>query len=987
MSVGVSAASKSGGFSSVSLFHWLVLLVAAPLLLLSIAAVTNAQREYAVAERLALAQASILARQAAARLDQHYDELDLFLTAVAEVARETILRGVDGDPALTRLIHPTAQHVTGLSIVSLDGRMLASTTAAPEQRATVNVADRDYFKAAVSGGGLVVGEPVFSRTTDLWVSISGYPVFDDARRTIGAVSMSSRLDRIQTILIPTGLPSGTLMTVFNDRGIGIASTAEPRAVQGRDFSSLDTVRRALRDRELNAKAQASDGQLRFLAYAAGKKLPWVVEVGLAVELVLAPARQQMYERLSLLAVALILGLAAAAWLARRIGRPIQDLARDADEFGKGNLAGRSQVMGYREVSRLSKALNRMADSIGAKQRELQQSEERLRATLDYSPNVGVQWYDRDGRVRFWNPASTAVFGWTADEAKGRTLGEIGLYTPAQVSEFIAALRAVDREGPQKPAETVIRRKDGTRGIIVSTLFPIPSPSGEQLYVCMDVDITEREALEEQRQAALMALGESEAKFRALTELSSDWYWEQDADLRFTSVGSDDPNWAQPMLGKTRWELTGEPLKGTWADHQALLERRETFRDVEFRYTGAHGATAYLSVSGEPVYDVSGKFLGYRGTASDITERVRLENELQERVELLRVTLDTVPVAIGVVRTQDNIVLLANRAAHELLRIDPAKREWNVLDYWGRHEDAREVKHRLERDGYVRDLEAPIHVPGSKDVWALVSAQPARYRGEAVTVATVNDITARRLLEVESRALQQQRETLLGNLRGTSERLRLLSQQLLDAQEAERRQIAHELHDEIGQNLSALKLFAGHLRRSVAPDAQTQIDEWVDLLNRAIGQVRDLSRLLRPVQLDHMGLAPALRGLLDTQARAAGWTVDFVANADMPRIDQRLETVAYRVVQEALTNAARHADAARVSLEIKIADGALNLMLADDGRGFDVEAARKRVEQGLSMGLLGMEERVRLAGGTFEIESAPTQGTRIMLAIPIVSKVV
>lgn len=983
MSVDAQGNPVAGRSPGLSLFHRMSLLVAVPLLLLAMAALINAKQEYDQAQNGALEQAAALAQQAAARLDEHYEYLDLFLAAVGEVARATLLHAQDGDPGLTRLIHAMPQHVTGISILALDGRMIASTTAAPEQRAKINVADRTYFKEALASGRLVVGEPVHSRTTDLWVSIAGRPVYDDNGRAAGVVSSSARLDRIQTMLVPTGLPHGTLMTVFNQQGIGIASTAEPVAVIGRDIAKSATVRRALSEKRFSAKTEASDGQVRLVAYAAGSKLPWIVEVGLPIDLVLAPAKDQLYRRLILISGALFLALAAAAWLAHRIGHPIRELARAADELGKGDLARRAPLTGYREAIRLSTAFNSMADSIGAKQRELRDSEERLRATLQYSPNVAVQWYDRDGRVRFWNTASTAVFGWTPEEAMGRTLDDIGLYTPAQAREFIAALRSVDREGPRaNPAETRIRRKDGTPGVIISTMFPL---SGQQLYACMDIDITERKALEEQRQAALTALRESEAKFRALTALSSDWYWEQDAAFRFTSVGMDDPNWALPMLGKTRWELDGEPLKGTWADHQALLERHETFRNVVFRYTGAHGVTAYLSVNGEPMYDEAGAFRGYRGTATSVTERYRLEKELQERMELLRVTLDTAPVAIGVVRTRDNIALLANRAAYELLRVDPSKKDWSVLDYWGRREDARELKRRLERDGFVRDLEVPIQVAGRDNVWGLISAQPARYRGEDVTVATLNDITARKVLEAQSTALERQREALLANLRGANERLRLLSQQVLDAQESERRKIAHELHDEIGQNLTALKLLAGHLRPQMTTALQPQIDEWIGLLNQAIEQVRDLSRILRPAQLDLMGLVPALRALLDAQARAAGWSVEFSGDAGLGRIDSRVATVAYRVVQEALTNAARHADAAHVTLALAVShdqDGdKLTLRVTDDGRGYDMQAARQRVQEGRSMGLLGMEERVRLVGGTFDVESAPTDGTRITVTLP------
>jgi diguanylate cyclase (GGDEF)-like protein/PAS domain S-box-containing protein len=114
----------------------------------------------------------------------------------------------------------------------------------------------------------------------------------------------------------------------------------------------------------------------------------------------------------------------------------------------------------------------------------------LRATLDYTPHVAIQWFDRAGRVRYWNKASTNIFGWNAEEAIGRTLDEIGLCTPAQARNFTEVLGKIEAKGhPRDPSEVTFFRKDRTSGIINFTLFPIPAPSGEQYFACMVVDVT------------------------------------------------------------------------------------------------------------------------------------------------------------------------------------------------------------------------------------------------------------------------------------------------------------------------------------------------------------------------------------------------------------------------------------------------------------------------------------------------------------------
>jgi PAS domain S-box-containing protein len=146
------------------------------------------------------------------------------------------------------------------------------------------------------------------------------------------------------------------------------------------------------------------------------------------------------------------------------------------------------------------------------------------------------------------------------------------------------------------------------------------------------DITERKLAADE-------LRESEARFRALTELSSDWYWEQDENLRFTYLSSQAGQLTgysgESSLGKTRWEIANmEPLSCSWAEHQAILAARKPFRDLECRRVGPDGTVRYLSMSGAPLFDEHGRFKGYQGIGRNITERKRIEEELRSRQEML-----------------------------------------------------------------------------------------------------------------------------------------------------------------------------------------------------------------------------------------------------------------------------------------------------------------------------------------------------------------
>ena len=218
-------------------------------------------------------------------------------------------------------------------------------------------------------------------------------------------------------------------------------------------------------------------------------------------------------------------------------------------------------------------------------------------------------------------------------------------------------------------------------------------------------------------------------------------------------------------------------------------------------------------------------------------------------------------------------------------------------------------------------------------------------------------------------------------RQAEETLQILSRQLLEAQENERRHLARELHDEIGQALTAVKInlqAAQHLPDTLG----AHLADSVGIVDRTLHQVRNLSLDLRPAMLDDLGLVAALRWYVDRQAQRAGFTARFVADPLATRPPSDIETACFRVAQEALTNVMRHAQAQHVHVELRQDDAELHLLMRDDGKGFDVRAAQARAAQGASTGLLGMQERVWLVGGQIDINSAPARGTEIRARFPL-----
>ena len=242
---------------------------------------------------------------------------------------------------------------------------------------------------------------------------------------------------------------------------------------------------------------------------------------------------------------------------------------------------------------------------------------------------------------------------------------------------------------------------------------------------------------------------------------------------------------------------------------------------------------------------------------------------------------------------------------------------------------------------------------------------------------------------ELEALKNQREAALAEMHASREqlheaygRLRRLTRRLELAKEEERKRIARELHDEMGQGLTAAKInlqLLGSMLES--EEAADRAVDTIGLVDRMIQHVRTLSLDLRPPLLDELGLGPALRSYLEAQARRAGLEIEISTAELPPELPSEVEITAFRCVQEALTNVMRHAEASHVAVRVSVVGEGLEISVRDDGRGFDVGQALQRAAGGQHLGLLGIRERVESLGGRLDIESSPGTGTSIAVHIP------
>ncbi len=513
--------------------------------------------------------------------------------------------------------------VSHLSVIGADGYLVYSSRGGEGR---MYAGDRDHFKALSAGGDrLVVGKPVLSRISGEWAFVIGRPILVDGQFQ-GAVQLLVSSDYLAAQLARLELsPRDVVALAYADDGTFMARSRDNRKAMGtgvpkdRPFLKPDAP-----DSGIFRVAGLLDGTERTYGWRLVRDYGLIVAIGLEDETVFAP-------------------LASGLSVARGVS---------------AGLAAMLVLVGVVVIFLLFR--------LAGKQEQLADSEATLRLVVDNAP-MKIAFYDADLNCRFSNRAYAEFRGLSPSAVIGKPIEEI--ISGDSWREFRTHLPRL-RSGEAARYRTCRADADGKTVVLDVALVPYVPVGGRMqgVFVLLH-DITEQAQAEEQLRA-------SEARFRSLTELSSDWYWEQDEQLRFKDVGDAGLRvdlHARNPVGKARWELENTNLSPEqWAEHRAMLERHESFRDFEFMRVAADGTQRWVCVSGEPMFNPRGEFTGYRGVGKDITAARLADEARRTSEERLRATLDNTPGVAVQWFDREGRVLYWNPASERLYGIAAAQ---------------------------------------------------------------------------------------------------------------------------------------------------------------------------------------------------------------------------------------------------------------------------------------------------------------------------
>jgi PAS domain S-box-containing protein len=622
--------------------------------------------------------------------------------------------------------------------------------------------------------------------------------------------------------------------------------------------------------------------------------------------------------------------------------------------------GESLLIGFLLTNREKRL--RAESALRSKEEELWESRARYAAIVESSDDAIIS-KNLDGIILTWNQGAQKVFGYTEEEAVGQP---ITMIIPAELrDEERGILERVSQGEYLQQYETVRLMKAGKRVIVSLTISPVKDSAGKVVGVSKIArDITQRKRAEEE-------LKRSEERFSKIFRQGPLAISLTSAiDHRYIDVNET----FERFVGFRREELIGRSALevGIWPDpeERARLVKRllseGSLHDFEFQFCKkdgqtriAHGAAELIDISGEPCV---------LGLAIDVTERQRAQEALLESEKRFRLMADSAPVLMWLSGpdklctdfNQEWLKFTGRPIQEELGEgwvrdVHPDEVQTCLGDY-NRAFDAREVlvtEYRLRRwDGQYR--------------WMLDRGIPrftenggfAGYIGCCVDITEVKEAKAARAA---------------------------LSGKLIHAQEEERSRIARELHDDINQRLALVANGLEELQSGPGQDGsgvpyKKELGDLWQRMNEIASDIQQLSHRLHPAKLHYLGLAAAVRDLCQECGRQNKLRIECVVQ-DLPQdLEESASLSLFRVVQESLRNVAKHGQAHHVRVELAGESNTVRLRISDDGVGFNTSRVQSH-----GLGLVSMQERVRLTGGEFLIWSRPSQGTRVEVTIPIAAR--
>jgi PAS domain S-box-containing protein len=599
------------------------------------------------------------------------------------------------------------------------------------------------------------------------------------------------------------------------------------------------------------------------------------------------------------------------------------------------------------------------------ERALQESETRFRELAENISEVFWMSDPENTRMLYISPAYETIWGRPRDTLYSSPASWMEAIHPEDLAR-IAQMRVARSAG--EPHDNIYRivRPDGSIRWIRDRGFPVRDENGAVVrFAGIAEDITEQKRAEER-------LREYEKVVEGLEEM----IMVIDRDYRYLIANTAYLKYhgmeREQLIGRLVPDLLDRAVFETVVKPRfdECLEGRSIRYEIKYRYEQCGERdmlVSYFPIEGRSGIDRVACVL------QDITERKKAEAALRDSEARFRQLAENIEEVFWITDLAGTTIYISPGyeriwgRSRESLYAAPKSWRQNIHP-----EDRSRMEATFASDpGSTGDYTYRIVGPDGSIRWIRDRGFPVRAEsGEVIRFAGIaEDITATKSVEEE---LQQ-----------ANTQLRVLSRRVFQVQEEERRHLARELHDEIGQALTAVKINLAPTKKGQAGTSSVRLQEATTLLDNLIRQVRQISLDLHPSLLDDLGLAPALRSLLEQQTRRAGLRAQFSAADPLEEIGREIQTTAFRIAQEAITNILRHARAEFVALFVVTDNNQLRMKIVDDGIGFDVAKTKNGgAAERATFGLTGMKERAALLGGEVSITSSPGQGTTVELALPI-----